>query len=145
MGLTLWAEYLDGIAVVTIPTDSVSAKNVRVINPVATIAADATIAGAKLNKSTVAADDTATVSVESVEYNVVPGTDPSLAYLWQVRAKTGTVWTDLTSSYTGYNTSTLTVKAADAEKHYRCKVTASGSATGTVYSDECTVEAASEG
>lgn len=145
MGLTLWAEYLDGIAVVTIPTDSVSAKNVRVINPVATITADATITGAKLNKSTVAADDTATVSVESVEYNVVPGTDPTLAYLWQVRAKTGTVWTDLTSSYTGYNTSTLTVKAADAEKHYRCKITASGSATGTVHSDECTVEAASEG
>ena len=122
-----------------------SGRKVYFDTPVAAVDADATIAGAKLNKSTVAADDTATVSVESVEYNVVPGTDPTLAYLWQVRAKTGTVWADLTSSYTGYNTSTLTVKAADAEKHYRCKVTASGSATGIVYSDECTVEAASEG
>ena len=107
-----------------------------------TVDVDAVITSAKLNKSTVAADDTAKVGVASVEYNIVPGTDPTLAYLWQVRAKTGTVWTDLTSSYTGYNTSELTVKAADAEKHYRCKVTASGSATGTVYSDECTVNAA---
>lgn len=109
---------------------------------VGTIAEDAILESATLNKSTVAADDTAKVAVASVNYNVKPGTDPTLAYLWQVRAKTGTTWTDLTSSYTGYNTSELTVKAADAEKHYRCKVTASGSATGTVYSDECTVEEA---
>ena len=40
------------------------------------------------------------------------------------------------------NPNELTVKAADAEKHYRCKVTASGSAVGTVYSNECTVKAA---
>lgn len=108
---------------------------------VATVETDATITSATLNKSTVAADDTAKVGVAAVNYNVVPATDPSLTYLWQVRAKTGTTWTDLTSSYTGYNTSELTVKAADAEKHYRCKVTATGSATGTVYTDECTVEA----
>ena len=36
-------------------------------------------------------------------------------------------------------------KAADAEKHYRCKITASGSAVGTVYSNECTIEKASAG
>ena len=112
---------------------------------VGTVDVDAVLTSAKLNKNTVAADDTATVAVSKVNYNIVPGTDPSLTYLWQIRAKTGTTWTDLTASYTGYNTSELTVKAADAEKHYRCKVTASGSATGTVYSDECTVAAASEG
>lgn len=114
---------------------------VTVTNPVATIEADATLLGAKLNKSTVAADDTATVSVISTQFNVLPGTDPTISYLWQIRAKNGTTWTDLTSSYTGYNTANLTVKAADAEKHYRCKVTASGTATGTVYTTECTVEA----
>lgn len=116
-------------------------KKVSIYGAVGTVEMDAEIVSAGLNKTTVAADDTATVSVTSVDYNVVPGTDPSLAYLWQIRAKTGTTWTDLTSSYTGYNTATLTVKAADAEKHYRCKVTASGSATGTVYSNECTVAA----
>jgi len=108
---------------------------------VGTVDVDAILTSATLNKSTVAASDTAKVGVASVNYNIVPGTDPSLSYLWQIRAKTGTTWTDLTGSYTGYNTSELTVKAADAEKHYRCKVTASGSATGTVYSDECTVAA----
>lgn len=113
-----------------------------ILSPVATIEADATLLGAKLNKSTVAADDTATVSVISTEFNVLPGTAPTLSYQWQVRAKTGTQYTNLDSSYTGYNTANLTVKAADAEKHYRCVVTASGSATGTAETPECTVEAA---
>ena len=97
---------------------------------------------ATLDKSTVAADDTATVAVSAVNYDVNPSEAPTLAYQWQIRAKTGTTWTNLTSSYTGYNTATLTVKAADAQKHYRCAVTASGSAVGTVYSGECTVDAA---
>ena len=119
-----------------------SGKKVYFDTPVATIETDAAPTAATLNKSTVAADDTATVSVASVTYNVPPATDPSLAYLWQIRAKTGTIWNDLTSDYTGYNTATLTVKAADAEKHYRCKVVASGSAIGTVYSNECTVNVA---
>jgi len=118
-------------------------RSVRVVGEVATVETPAVLAEATLNKSTVAADDTAQVSVESVGYSpAAPSSAPTLAYLWQVRAKTGTVWTDLTSSYTGYNTATLTVKAADAEKHYRCKVTATGSATGTVYSGECDVAAA---
>ena len=117
-------------------------NSITISGAVATIETDATLIGATLNKNEVDADDTATVSVSGTQYNVAPASDPSLAYLWQVRAKTGTTWTDLTSSYTGYNTATLTVKAADAEKHYRCKVTASGSATGTVYSDECDVKAA---
>ena len=109
---------------------------------VATTETDAILESAELNKTEVAADDTAQVAVSTLNYNVKPATDPSLTYLWQVRAKTGTTWTDLTSSYTGYNTATLTVKAADAEKHYRCKITASGSAQGTVYSNECDVAAA---
>lgn len=113
----------------------------KISGSVATIETDATIIGATLDKDEVAADDTATVSVANVKFNVKPATDATLAYLWQVRAKTGTTWTDLTSSYTGYNTATLTVKAADAGKHYRCKVTASGTATGEVFSDECDVAA----
>lgn len=117
-------------------------RKVIVANPVQTIEVDAELVDATLDKSTVDASDTAKVAVESVSYNVTPGTAPTLAYLWQVRAKTGTTWTDLTDSYTGYNTAELTVKAADAEKHYRCKVTATGTATGTVYSGECTVNAA---
>lgn len=114
----------------------------NISSPIATIETDAEIRGATLDKSTVAADDTATVSVISTNYNILPGTAPTLSYQWQMRAKSGTSWVDLTSSHTGYNTDTLTVNAADAEKHYRCKVTASGSATGTVYTDECTVAAA---
>lgn len=106
---------------------------------VGTIDVDAVLQGAKLNKSTVVANDSNKVAVAGVEYNIAPGTDPSLAYLWQIRSKTGTTWSNLTGSYTGYNTSELTIKAADLDKHYRCKVTASGSATGTVFSDECTV------
>jgi hypothetical protein len=109
---------------------------------VATTETDAILESATLDKSEVDASDTAKVAVESLVYNVVPATDPSLTYLWQVRAKTGTTWTDLTDSYTGYNTSELTVKAADAEKHYRCKIVASGSAKGTVYTPECNVKAA---
>lgn len=110
---------------------------------VSNVETTATLTEAKLNKSTVAAYDTAQVSCSTLTYDpATPATSASVAYLWQIRAKTGTTWTDLTSSYTGYNTATLTVKAADAEKHYRCKVTATGSATGTVYSDECTVNAA---
>ena len=143
MGMALWAEYLDGIAVITVPADSVPAKPVYVVGPVSTVETDATIVSATLNKSTVAADDTAKVAVSAVGYNITPATAPTLSYQWQVRAKTGTVWTDLTDAYTGYNTAELTVKAADAEKHYRCKVTASGSATGTIESGECDVEAAS--
>ena len=108
---------------------------------VRSISVKSVLESATLDKSTVEASDTAKVAVSGVTYDVEPGEAPTLAYLWQIRAKTGTTWTDLTSSYTGYNTSELTIKAADAEKHYRCKVTASGSATGTVYSDECTVQA----
>ena len=118
-------------------------KSVKVVGEVATVETPATLAGATLDKTEVDASDTATVTVETLDYQpAAPATAASVAYLWQVRAKTGTVWTDLTGSYTGYNTATLTVKAADAEKHYRCKVTATGSAVGTVYSGECDVKAA---
>ena len=110
---------------------------------VSTVETTAVLSAAALNKNTVAADDTAQVSCSTLTYDpAAPASAATVAYLWQVRAKTGTVWTDLTASYTGYNTATLTVKAADAEKHYRCKVTATGTATGTVFSDECDVEAA---
>lgn len=110
---------------------------------VGTVSVKATPEAAVLDKTTVEASDTAKVAVDHVSYDVEPGEAPTLAYLWQIRAKNGTTWTDLTSSYTGYNTSELTVKATDAEKHYRCKVTASGSAVGVVYSNECTMAAAS--
>lgn len=113
-------------------------KKVVITAPVPTIEVDAKIKSASLNKTTVEASDTAKVGVASIKYNVVPGTDATLAYLWQIKDGTSD-WEDLTSSYTGYNTSELTVKAADAGKKYRCKVTASGSATGTVYTNECTV------
>ena len=118
-----------------------SGIKVYTTSPISTVETIATLKGATLDKTTVAAADSATVSVKGVEYDVVPNTSATLTYLWQIRAKTGTVWTDLTDAYTGYNTATLTVHAADAEKHYRCKVTATGTATGTVYSNECTVEA----
>ena len=118
-----------------------SGKAVYMVTPASVVEVDATLEAAILDKSTVDPSDTAKVAVETLSYDVVPGTDPSLTYLWQIRAKNSTTWTDLTSSYTGYNTSELTIKAADAEKHYRCKVSASGSAKGTVYSDECTVNA----
>lgn len=117
----------------------VSAKKVYIEATVPTVETAATLTGATLDKSTVAADDAATVAVANLAYDVKPATDASLTYLWQIRAATGTTWTDLTSSYSGYNTYQLTVKAADTKKHYRCKVSATGSAVGTVYSDECTM------
>lgn len=109
---------------------------------VITVATESVLQSVTLDKTTVAANDSATVTADGFHYNLEPEEAPSLTYLWQIRSKNGTTWTDLTASYTGYNTATLTVKAADAEKHYRCKVIASGSATGTVYSEECTVNAA---
>lgn len=118
-------------------------RTVRVVGgPIATVSADAQITSAVLDKTTVAATDGLTVKVASVNYNIAPAEDATLAYLWQIRAKTGSTWTDLTSAYTGYDTNELTLKAADAEKHFRCKVTATGTATGIVYSNECTMEAA---
>lgn len=139
IGLDYGASWYHG-KITGLKTDFVAPDNsIQVSGVVATVETDATIIGATLNKNEVDADDTATVSVANVQYNVAPASAATLAYLWQVRAKTGTVWTDLTSAYTGYNTATLTVKAADAGKHYRCKVTASGTATGEVFSDECDV------
>ena len=118
-------------------------RKVVIAGAVSTIEVDATINGATIDKTSVAASDSNTVSVTDVTYNVLPGTAPTLAYLWQIRAANGTTWTDLTDSYTGYNTATLTIKSADVNKHYRCKVTASGTASGTVYTEECTVTAGS--
>ena len=139
IGLDYGAEWYHG-KITGLKSDFVAPDNsIKISGVVATVETDATIIGATLNKNEVDADDTATVSVANVQYNVAPASAATLAYLWQVRAKTGTVWTDLTSAYTGYNTATLTVKAADAGKHYRCKVTASGTATGEVFSDECDV------
>lgn len=107
---------------------------------VSNVETTATLSEAKLNKNTVAADDTAQVACNTLVYDpAVPASAPSVAYLWQKKESNGTTWTDLTGSYTGYNTATLTVKAADAADSYRCKVTATGSAIGTVYSDECVV------
>lgn len=139
LGLDYGAEWYHGKITGLKTTFDRPDNSIKISGAVATVETDATIIGATLNKSTVAADDTATVSVANVAYNIAPASAATLAYLWQIRAKGGTVWNDLTSSYTGYNTATLTVKAADAGKHYRCKVTASGTATGEVASDECDV------
>ena len=64
--------------------------SIKISGAVATIETDATLIGASLNKDTVAADDTATVACDHLTYNVAPATDPSITYLWQIRAKTGT-------------------------------------------------------
>ena len=143
VGLDYGADFYHGKITNLKTTFDAPDNSVKISGAVATIETDATIIGATLDKTQVDADDTATVTVESLDFNVTPAVSPTIAYLWQVRAKTGTSWTDLTDSYTGYNTATLTVKAADAQKHYRCKVTATGTATGTVYSNECDVKAGS--
>ncbi len=58
-----------------------------------------------------------------------------VTYLWQ-KLVTGT-WTNLTSSYTGYNTATLTtVSGADAGVSFRCAITYSGA---TVYTNAVTM------
>lgn len=120
-------------------------RKVTFTSPVGVIDTKNGIVEVTLDKTTVAPADTNKVAVTGITYTVAPASDPSIAYLWQIRDKTGTTWTDLTSSYTGYNTAELTIKAADAEKHYRCKVTATGSVAAVAYSDECDVEAAAEG
>ena len=119
-------------------------KNVYVVGgSVGTVDTKAVLSEAKLNKTKVAASNTETVACSTLIYDpAAPASGGSVSYLWQIRAKTGTSWTDLTGSYSGYNTATLQVKAADAQKHYRCKATASGTATGVAYSNECTVNAA---
>lgn len=109
---------------------------------VGSVSVKANLLTASLNKTQVDASNEATVAVANVTYDIEPAESPSLSYLWQIRAKTGTQWNDLTASYTGYNSQTLTVQAVDAQKHYRCKVTASGTAVGTAYSNECDVKAA---
>jgi len=117
-------------------------RRIYTMDPIATVSVDAQVTSAVLDKTTVEAADTNKVAVATVNYNIKPAEDATLAYLWQIRAASGTTWTDLTSEYTNYNTSELTIKAADVGKHYRCKVTATGTATGIVYSNECTVVAA---
>jgi hypothetical protein len=119
-------------------------RRIYTIDPIATVSVDAQATSAVLDKTTVEAADTNKVAVATVNYNIKPAEDATLAYLWQIRAASGTTWTDLTSAYTGYNTNELTIAAADVGKHYRCKVTATGTATGIVYSNECTVVAAEE-
>lgn len=110
---------------------------------VSTVETTSVLTEAKLNKSEVAADNAAQVSCNQLVYDPgVPASSATIAYLWQKKAANATSWTDLTSTYTGYNTATLTVKAADAGASYRCKVTATGTATGTVYSGECVVASA---
>ena len=116
-------------------------KNVYVAGgAVGTVEQVATPVEAVLDKTEIAADNAATVSVTNIVYDPAkPASAPSVAYLWQIRDVEGTTWVDLTGSYTGYNTATLTAKAVDAGKHYRCKVTISGSAIGTLYTAECNV------
>ena len=100
------------------------------------------ILGAELNKDSVSSSASTTVKAQNPLYSSAPSPAATLAFLWQICAAGSTTWTDLTSSYTGYNTDTLTTKTTDAGKSYRCKITASGSAQGTVYTPSCLVEEA---
>lgn len=113
-------------------------KKVVVSMPVGVIDTANGIVSVDLDSAEIEASDTAKVAVDGITYIVAPASDPSLAYLWQISAD-GETWTDLTSSYTGYNTAELTAKAADAGKFYRCKVTATGSVAATAYSAACAV------
>jgi len=68
------------------------------------------------------------------------GSGGTIAYLWQ-KLVNGT-WTDLTSSYTGYNGATLTTKSGDANASFRCKVTyTDADGVSVVYSNIGTVTA----
>ena len=139
IGLDWGAEFYHG-KITGLKTDFTPpeySKVVRISGAVATVETDATPVSATLSSATVA--EGAKVSVSAVNYNVAPATDPSLSYQWQKREADGTAWTNLTSANTGYNTVEVTAKSGDAGKFYRCKVVASGSATGTVYTDGCEV------
>lgn len=140
LGLDHGPEWFHG-KFTNIGTDFAAPKgiSVAVTTPVGTISTANGIVSVNLDKTSVAKSDTAKVAVDSITYIVPPASDPSLAYLWQIRDVNGTTWSDLTSSYTGYNTAELTAKAADAGKHYRCKVTATGSVADVAYSPEATV------
>lgn len=145
IGLDHGPEWYHGkwTGIATTFTKPTYSRSVRVVGgSIATVETPAVLSEATLDKTTVEPSNTNKVAVAGVAYSpAAPASSATLAYLWQIRDKEGTTWTDLTSSYTGYNTSELTIKAADAEKHYRCKVTATGTATGTVYTEECTVDA----
>lgn len=113
---------------------------VKISGPVATVETDAAPVSATLSATEV--EEGSTVGVSAISYNIVPATDPSVAYLWQKKAADATSWTNMTSVNTGYNTATVTAASGDATKLYRCKITASGSATGTIYTDNVTVKTA---
>ncbi len=65
-------------------------------------------------------------------WNIAEGAPTSgITYLWQY--KNAGVWTDLTDSYTGYNTNTLTtVDEQDEDVEFRCAITYNGN---TVYTN----------
>ena len=78
------------------------------------------IIGAGITNTTVVAEGD--IEVDELVFNDGgDGSDGTVAYLWQ-KLVAGE-WTDLTSSYTGYNTDTLTTKSTDGNASFRCKVT----------------------
>ncbi len=78
---------------------------------------------------------TATKGTNKIDATPVFNVDPSVAptsgitYLWQY--EDDGVWTDTTSSYTGYNTASLTTTSADDGVSFRCKVTYDGKSVFT--------------
>ncbi len=64
---------------------------------------------------------------QEIEATPIFNTDASatptsgITYLWQKLV--GTTWADLTSTYTGYDTDTLTTKAGDGNASFRCAIT----------------------
>lgn len=116
-------------------------KNVVVSGPVGTISTANGIVAVDLDKTGPIAA-TSKVAVASITYVIPPASDPSVAYLWQKGDTATGTFTDLTSSYTGYNTAELTTKSGDTGKYFRCKVTATGSVAATAYSDAIQVATA---
>ncbi|MGN0620551.1 MAG: DUF5309 family protein [Porcipelethomonas sp.] len=70
---------------------------------------------------------TATSALE-IEYIGTPASDPVLAYQWQSGNSASGAFTDIS----GAESAVYTPDESDAGKYIRCKVTASGSAAGTV-------------
>ncbi len=97
------------------------------------------IIGASISDITVAAESD--ITVDGLIFNDGDdGTVNTPTYLWQKLV--GGTWTDLTSSYTGYNGAALTTKTADANASFRCAVTFTDSdGVSTVYTNIVTVSA----
>jgi hypothetical protein len=86
-----------------------------------------------LDKASVVVGETATATPV---LNIAPATAGTFAYEWQT-STTSTGTFAAASTFTGYNTATVTAPAeVPAAKFLRCKVTSSGTVeAATLYSD----------